>query len=223
VVDFRHTPSDLAAIRYERIDVNGEKCAIIKVRSNIEGIRFDANLGIEGNPVFEEGEVWLYISPGERRIKLMREGFITMDYNLPVRIEEASVYVLELIATLPNDPAAEVNFGFVFIKSEPEVAEVFINGKPTGRFTPYQQMDDAGEYTYELRKDMYFSYEGSFTIKPNETTTLEPKLQPNFGFLSVKSNPESGASVVIDGRSYGVTPLLIDKLAPGTYSLTMRM
>jgi formylglycine-generating enzyme required for sulfatase activity len=223
VVDFRHSPSDLAAIRYERIDVNGEKCAIIKVRSNIEGIRFDANLGIEGNPVFEDGEVWLYISPGERRIKLMREGFITMDYNLPVRIEAASVYVLELIATLPDDPAAEVNFGFVFIKSEPEEAEVFINGKPTGRFTPYQQMDDAGDYTYELRKDMYFSYEGRFTIKPNETTTLEPKLQPNFGFLSVKSNPESGATVVIDGRSYGVTPLLIDKLAPGTYNLTLRL
>lgn len=222
VVDFRHVPSDLAAIRYERVDVNGEKCAIIKVRSNIEGIRFDANLGIEGNPVFEDGEVWLYVSPGERRLKLMREGFITMDFNLPVRIEEASVYVLELKATLPDDPAAEVNLGFIFIKSEPDGAEVFINGKPTGRFTPYQQMYDAGEYAFELHKDMYFSYEGSFSIKPNETTTLEPVLQPNFGFLSVNSKPEPGATVVIDGRDYGITPLLIDKLAPGTYSLTLR-
>jgi formylglycine-generating enzyme required for sulfatase activity len=222
VIDFRKVPADLSAIRFERKDVNGEKCAIIKVRSNIDGIRFDANLGIEGNPVFEDGEVWIYVSPGERRLKLMREEFITMDYNFPMRIEEATVYVLELNATLPDDPAAESKLGFIFIKSEPAGAEVIINGKPTGRFTPYQQMDNAGDYTFELRKDMYFPYDGNFTIKVNETKMIEAELKPNFGFLSVNSEPEQGATVVIDGRSFGETPVLIDKLSPGTYVLILR-
>ncbi len=46
VEDFREDPADMAAIRYSRTDVNDQTCAIIKVRSNIEGIQFDSNLGI---------------------------------------------------------------------------------------------------------------------------------------------------------------------------------
>ncbi len=68
VENFYHDGADLSAQRFERSDVNGYKCAIIKVRSNVEGLQFDSNVGITAIEPKDDA-VWLYVSTGERAIR----------------------------------------------------------------------------------------------------------------------------------------------------------
>ena len=74
VKSFRKDVSDLSAIKDGRKDVNNQNCAIIKVRTNLSDLSIDCNLKITGNVVVKSDEVWLYVSPKEKRLKFMKEG-----------------------------------------------------------------------------------------------------------------------------------------------------
>lgn len=92
VKSFVLDPSDISARKYERRDINDDKCAIIKIRTDIEGIKFDPRLGAEGSVDFKNGEYWLYVSPGEKVIKIIKSGFISFDYVIETKIESSNVY-----------------------------------------------------------------------------------------------------------------------------------
>lgn len=72
-------------------DINDVPCAIVKV------VNADASFSFEGNivkKVFKAGEIWLYVSPGIKRITI-KHGSSTLRYDFPVRIDYA-VYELSL-------------------------------------------------------------------------------------------------------------------------------
>jgi len=71
VKNFKLAPSDISARKYERLDINDEKCALIKIRTDIDGLSFDPRLGAEGNVEFKNGEYWLYVTSGEKVIKII--------------------------------------------------------------------------------------------------------------------------------------------------------
>ena len=87
VLSFEEELSDLSAIKYERKDVNDQKCAIIKVYTNLNGLLFETRLGIEGDIITKTGEFWLYVSPKEKMLKIIKSGYIPLEYVLPVNIE----------------------------------------------------------------------------------------------------------------------------------------
>lgn len=72
-------------------DINDEPCAIVKV------VGADASFSFEGaivKKVYKSGEIWLYVSPGIKRITI-KHGTNTLRYDFPVPIEY-SVYELAL-------------------------------------------------------------------------------------------------------------------------------
>lgn len=72
-------------------DINDEPCAIVKV------VGADASFSFEGaivKKVYKTGEIWLYLSPGVKRITI-KHGSNTLRYEFPVSIEY-SVYELTL-------------------------------------------------------------------------------------------------------------------------------
>jgi hypothetical protein len=72
-------------------DINDEPCAIVKV------IGADASFSFEGTivkKVYKSGEIWLYVSPGIKRITI-KHGSNTLRYDFPAPIEY-SVYELAL-------------------------------------------------------------------------------------------------------------------------------
>lgn len=72
-------------------DINDEPCAIVKV------VGADASFTFEGNivkKVYKSGEVWLYVSPGIKRITI-KHGTNTLRYDFPAPVEY-SVYELAL-------------------------------------------------------------------------------------------------------------------------------
>ena len=97
VESFTKDEKDIAARKAELKDINDDYCAIIKVRTNVDGILFKTypditKIEYKSNPK----EIWLYVSPGIKLITMSGTGFITQEYVIPnsIKVESLSVYVM---------------------------------------------------------------------------------------------------------------------------------
>ena len=97
VESFTKDEKDLAARKAELKDINDDYCAIIKVRTNVDGILFKTypditKIEYKSNPK----EIWLYVSPGIKLITMSGTGFVTQEYVIPnsIKVESLSVYVM---------------------------------------------------------------------------------------------------------------------------------
>lgn len=224
VRSFSKDPNDISGIRFPRKDVNNQSAAVIKVRTNLQGLNYNCNSGFIGDPVEKDGDIWLYVSPRERRIKFMKDGFLPLDYQIQLVVEPSSVYILELVNKFraPGKPGASL--GFILIKSEPSGAMITLNGEETGMPTPFQKALHAGQHRFSLQQSLYKPYTGNFMIQPGETETLNIELIPDFGHLRVTSEPESGAEIIIDGKSTGkTTPATIEQLSTGSQEVLVQL
>ena len=221
--NFKKDLSDVSAIRSSRKDVNGQACAILKVRTDLSGLSFECNQGLTGDPEHKTGEVWLYISPREKRIKFMKEGFMAKDYVFPESIEAATVYTIELTNKYKSGQDVPLSMGFVLLKSTPSRAEVTLNGEPTGMKTPFSKPLSLGNHQFVLNKEFYHPHQDDFEITAGKTTTIEIPLTANFGSLTVTSQPESGAEIWIDRQTTGATtPNTFEMLSVGSHTLTLK-
>ena len=107
--------------------------------------------------------------------------------------------------------------GVAQLESVPDGSEVLIDGKRIG-LTPLTTRLPSGSHEVEFR------YRGatrtvSLDIAANENTELKLDWKrPPTASLHVTSEP-SGASVTVDGKKRGVTPLTLDDLAAGQHLL----
>ena len=214
VRSFKKLPTDISAVRFEKLDANDEKCAIVKVLTDLSSLSFESNSGIVA--VEEKtGEYWIYISPGERRLRFISVGFIPLDYNIPETIESGNVY--QMILTRKGDSDSGFTTGIILLKSIPTGADVFIDDEYKGT-TPFQQELISGYYNYKLRKnDLY--YEGDFSISVDKTTSIEiplksslgikdeeisvsyKEVKPISGTINISTNP--AANIIINNENKG--------------------
>ncbi|NMA42985.1 MAG: PEGA domain-containing protein [Oligosphaeraceae bacterium] len=111
--------------------------------------------------------------------------------------------------------------GLLLLESEPQGAEVYVDGvKQAGRTPLILRQLAQGRHTVELRKEGYENSERIVQI-PDRLASRPIILQQKPGTLLLRSNP-SGAHVWHERQLLGVTPLLIDSLTPGAYKLTVR-
>jgi hypothetical protein len=132
-----------------------------------------------------------------------------------------------------------VETGRIVVRSTPEGARVSIDGHDAGT-TPATVTDIArGSHTVRVTRDGYVADERKVAItaaRPSQTLTIDlarstavaetvassaarSGVMPNGpGGLTVESRPE-GASVFVDGKMVGTTPLTIDSVAAGEHSV----
>src|SRR6056297_3280686 len=81
VKSFKADPADVSARVHSKKDVNGDYCAIIKVRTGLKNLNFHSNQlsGLEQ----KTGEYWLYVSPGIRYLEIRKDGFAN---EMPVEV-----------------------------------------------------------------------------------------------------------------------------------------
>lgn len=119
----------------------------------------------------------------------------------------------------PATTAPTVEKGRLTLYSYPENAEVVINGNVLGH-TPLRQYElSPGRYTVK------FSYEGQvsrqdLTITAGETTEFTYRF-PGFGSLKIETT-SSGSDLAVNGKPAGKSPLLLEGLPPGTYTIVAR-
>lgn len=127
--------------------------------------------------------------------------------------------ILQLKVTgLSPGPSAP---GFVLIKSTPAGAAVFINGKDTGKKTPYQAQMEEGTYKFTLKYDLYHDLSEDIAVVKGQTVTKELVLKPAYGAIKIVSEP-AGATIRLDGVLQNKwTPSTFEKIPSGQHTIAL--
>ena len=137
---------------------------------------------------------------------------IKSQHPILARVIRNGVFVLTMLA-LTSALAAPAR---LHLASDPPGASITVDGKARG-VTPLSLTTlSAGKHLVLVEKRSYDTIRKSITLRNDELTSREFKLQPTLGLILVHSTP-AGAEVEIDGAHRGVTPSLISDLPLGTY------
>lgn len=200
VRSFKPAPNDLSAIQFEFLDVNDEKCAIIKVRTDLRNLSFDSGKNLAKDVEFKNGEYWLYVSPGEKRLTIFKDGFITLHFPIDIAIRPSKVYVLEIT----NKDKGSAETGSMIINTVPIGAEVVITELSGLEFTTPAKLTNypAFPYSITISKDRYKTIDTILTIHPGEEIIHNLELKPRWGDLIIDVNPID-AEVYINNQYLG--------------------
>ncbi|HYM26135.1 MAG TPA: PEGA domain-containing protein, partial [Vicinamibacterales bacterium] len=112
--------------------------------------------------------------------------------------------------------------GTLNISSDPLGAQVVVDNSPRG-LTPLTLTLDAGSHTVELRAAGQQNRTIPIAIAAGAQLSQYvelPKAVAAIGQLQVRTDP-AGAQVTVDGTPRGVTPVLVDTLAPGEHEVVL--
>ena len=150
-----------------------------------------------------------------------------------VGLEKEAVVKRARQATAPVQeakPAKEIvvkkpsaNAALLRIRSAPDSAKLFINGRYAGA-TPYENVNMLpGQYTARLSAPRYEDWESeSFVLNKGASKDLFADLVYKFGVLRLQSIPQ-GATVYLNKTKTGTTPYINDSLLPGSYTLRLEL
>ena len=182
-------PNDLdARVNEPKKDPDGNPCAIIKVLTNQTGFSFDnGQIGIVAT-VQKPSEIWVYVPRETKRLSITHPylGFLR-NYVIPVSIEKATVYEMELIIgnvvtkVIPLEPV------FLTIRSTPEGADLYVDEVLKGN-TPCSVKLLPGKHVYRVEKALYQTEAGSVLISGQEKEGKTEKsfvLRPAFGTIKI--------------------------------------
>jgi hypothetical protein len=219
--EFKADPNDMAARRFEKLDVNGNVSALIKITTNIKGMQFDSNSGIV-DIVHQPDGYWVYVVPDERRIKLMAKDYISLDVDFPEPAKSLSVYHL-VVATKGVYHTSDLvrltfrmNQSNVYVQSG-ESAPILSLGSSAVFNVP------KGERKFRFVKDGFAEEEVTLNVEEEVVKDITLRVGKPFTNLEASSNiivesDPSGADVYLNDQKVGVTPYNRKNIA-GKYTL----
>jgi hypothetical protein len=152
------------------------------------------------------------------RLQLVHEGYLPFDFTVPSDIEVRSVFQLNAWL-VPSAMSASLA-----VHSDPPEALVTINNGNAQK-TPWTYNNLAsGKYLVHVAYFGFAPYTGYVDLTAGQTVTLSIPLEllGVAGSLQVSSVP-AGASVFINGLSYGKTNRAIGNLAPGLHAVMIQL
>ena len=150
---------------------------------------------------------------GEYEIQVKHDGYRTFTQSVSITKDKPKVTV---IANLEH-----VTF-VLQVSSYPTEAEVYVDGIKKG-LTPIT-IDDLplGEHFVEVKKQNFATWSQKIDAESYKVIQLVATLQPQSASLSVDSTPQ-GATVYLNDKNMGVTPIVINDLDAGDYDLKLTM
>lgn len=226
VKSFAIKANDITARTQPRQDINGNDCALVKVRLAAGNASFNGN--VIGDVAYDKSEYYVYMPHGSKRLTIKLEGYLPLDVSFSEfginSLEGRTVYVLTLSGVTGTQQleAPITKTGWIIIDSEPSGASVYINDEFVGNtpLTNYKQ--SYGTYQYRLE---IFNYHPETGIIELNAGRFEQKvvLKPAFGSISVKSSI-AGAKIVLDGKQTGKqTPATLTEIPSGTHTISLQM
>ena len=228
VESFKHAENDVDAILEGTtvLDQNGEKCALIKVRSTPHANGFTFNVGQLGvmKVVDKETETWLYVPYGVRQISIFHPQLGRLDdYDLGMSVKKASTYILSLrVGRMQTIIEEEIARQYLQFKVEPADAFLEVNGKAwTLQDGVAYDLLDCGTYEYRVMAKDYHDEVGKVTLNSaGETKIVSVNLRPAFGWIQVNGSGDLvGAKVYVDNVLVGTIPTRTDRLSSGQHTL----
>lgn len=210
IVDLEQIPRDA------RIDWDGNPICMIMV----EAVGFDASLMQKFtflaeniyimHKTIKDGMVVLYVSSnknGEIIIKYLGD----MAYTLPYKLEAGKVY----------DMMVGMRTSTLIIHATPLESEIYVDGEKVGVGAVSSPVSIGQEHKYKVTCQDYYSEEGVVEFSNVETKEINISLEPNFGLITVTSEPIE-ADVYVDGKNVGKTPYVSKKISRGTHRVELK-
>lgn len=235
VADFTWEQTDMTAKTSgtERFDLNGSRCALIKIETVVQGLTFDVGSSgvteIQAQNADHPSEVWLYVPFGVKTISIQAPGYNAItDYDLGMSLKRGETYRLSLTADEVNsfvanyDKTQTLNVSVI----PADEATLQINGvaQSRNRSGEYSLTLPFGKHMWRVTAPNWHTKEGKINIdNPDHPHTLNVQLSPAFGFLSIAENEDNGgASVYIDDKEVGKVPLKDIRVPSGNHTLSVR-
>ena len=184
----------------EHYDDNNLPMALIKISTeNITAeerrrIIFKGNLATYFDVHFEPSEIYLYISARVATfIEIHHPDYGKTEFTLPFDLKDFCGYEMVIQRT-------QVKSGFLAVSSEPDEADVYVDGKHYGKTTTVVTDLAEGNHTLKLEKQGYLTVTKNIVITKGETLKLNETLQTISSqrtYLIVKSD-QSDALIYID-------------------------
>ena len=174
VVESFGATNDLSAQKYSRDDLNGRKCALVKVQVIAQDVTFQGN--VMGDVKEQSGEYWVYMTDGTKQLKVLSRSFTPLMYKFPEPLTGGVTYVLTL--TAPQSAAAASSRpkeNYFLLKVTPANAHVFVDGteKPVEDGMVAVALPD-GPHTYRVESVGYASQQDNIIMAgKKETRTVE--------------------------------------------------
>lgn len=70
---------DLSASQFERKNLAGQACGLLKVQLAAVGAQFEGN--VIGTPEYKTGEYWVYMIPGSIILRIKHPRYVPLDVN----------------------------------------------------------------------------------------------------------------------------------------------
>jgi eukaryotic-like serine/threonine-protein kinase len=203
----------------------------------VSSLPMGATVEIEGRA----GQSW----KAPQTIPALAPGTYKVTFSLPGYAPETrSIQVVSGTRT-PLDVRLNAVKGFITITGSPAGAEVFINGKDTGKVTPIEFLVEPGPQTVTLRKAGYLEATTELKLSAGQQVNYAPSLMvagrtdniklvnggvgKMFGGgssqgqarIEIKSEPK-GAQVTVNGTPLQKTTPLEIQVEPGNYDITIQ-
>lgn len=103
-------PFDLSGKKYQRLDLNGDPCALVKVQVIADGVQFYGNV-IPDGAEHRVGEYWVYMVAGSKELRVQSPVFLPLKLYFPdygiASLSPSHTYVVTL--SLPPLAVSAVN------------------------------------------------------------------------------------------------------------------
>lgn len=175
----------------------------LTVEPKTASVRIDDNL----YQLDSEGSLSQLLSYGSHSYHVEAAGYIPEDGVVQVGSEKQKISVV-----------LQSSKGTVTIECPMAEAAIYLNNELVGHGTWTGQLAPA-MYQVETRLEGHRTRMTSFTLETRETKSVSaPAPQPIYGTLSITSTPAE-ATVLLDGREIGETPLLQGNVLIGEHEL----
>ncbi len=158
------------------------------------------------------------VSPTKHIITLKAKGI--EDVRREVALKSGDVKVVTMLLNLL---AAK---GRLSLKIEPPGATVYLDGDKVELSNGALSLEADKVHTLKVAKDGFKPAEMKVSVKGGQVTGKDVKLQPevsaDHASIKVSSTP-SGASVQVDGKERGATPVTVSDLPPGSHEVSVSM
>ena len=174
VSSFQAMPMDMTASSLDgkRIDRNGEVAALIKIVTPEKGFIFDGGtLGIVDTKE-ETGEIWLWVPRAARKITIGHPQLgMIKNYEYPLSIESERTY--EMVLSTDKQEKAT---GSLEVKSNPNGATIYIDGKEMGVTPKLITGISTGNHELRIHKQLFEDYTSSIIIEKGKRIQLHKVL-----------------------------------------------
>lgn len=164
--------------------------------------------GVEYGQTFFQGQV----SPGKHQLQVSKPLYYPTVRDIDLKPGDL----------IPLELSLKPHFGSLRITSTPPGATFSIDGRIEIQRTPLTLTQIAsGQHEIILNLTDYRTFSAIILVDDEKESAIDAKLTPAFGYLNLTTTPP-GASITINDKLVGNSPLLNYKLMSGKYLLTLK-